>query len=265
MKEWSLRSCHILLHLEHLPLTLFSHAARCLINSWSPWQVVKRAHGSLFLCGSTMSSGPTLVQPSVQMCSRQLIASLSCVYSLCSSLCLLVLFFLCFSWHEKNKGPKLICMGMYVNEIENFVTLWLHAPTLPHRWTAGPRARGRDRGPARTSSLRSSLRPWSCYRPASCTGGGDPGRCTAWRAGANPPHSPGSAVRRAPWCISASAVGSSTRVPAPTGGCRTSPSRLPCTCMHKIHSSSAYSKSKVVTVFFSFIPFFLRGWWVILL
>ncbi|WRX17337.1 hypothetical protein QQP08_009824 [Theobroma cacao] len=86
IEEWSLRSCHIRLHREHPPpLALLLHEAKCLINSWTPWHVVYLLHGPLFFAGST-SYGPTVVHPSVQMCSRHSIASLSCKYKLCSTL-----------------------------------------------------------------------------------------------------------------------------------------------------------------------------------
>lgn len=93
IEECNRKSCHILLQRKHPPLTLLLQVTKCLIESWSPWQVKNLLHGPLFLLGS-MSYGPTLVHPSVHICSRQSMASLNCKYKLCSSLCLLVLFFL---------------------------------------------------------------------------------------------------------------------------------------------------------------------------
>lgn len=103
---WSRRSCHIRLQREHPPFTLFLHVAKWPIKSWRPWHVENLLHGPLFLVGST-SYGPTLVHPSVQMCSKHSIASLSCKYKLCSSLCFLVLFFL-YNNKKKNKNILVI-------------------------------------------------------------------------------------------------------------------------------------------------------------
>lgn len=91
--EWSLRSCHIRLQRRHPPLTLFLQVAKCLIKSCRPWHVANLLQGPLFFVGPT-SYGPTLVHPSVHMCSRHSIASLSCKYKPCSCLRLLVLFIL---------------------------------------------------------------------------------------------------------------------------------------------------------------------------
>lgn len=83
MEEWSLKSCHIRLHRTQPPLTLFLQIAKCLMECWRPSHVENLLQGALFLLGS-LSYGPTLVQPSVQICCKQSIASLSWKYKLCS-------------------------------------------------------------------------------------------------------------------------------------------------------------------------------------
>lgn len=94
MEEWSLKSCHIRLHRTQPPLTLFLQIAKCLMECWRPSHVENLLQGALFLLGS-LSYGPTLVQPSVQICCKQSIASLSWKYKLCSWRCFLVRFLLC--------------------------------------------------------------------------------------------------------------------------------------------------------------------------
>lgn len=86
--ECNLNSCHIRLHLQHPPFTLFLHVAKWRIRSWSPWQVEYLLHGFFSLLTSTWY-GPTSVHPSVHICSKHSIASESSAYNPCSSLCFL--------------------------------------------------------------------------------------------------------------------------------------------------------------------------------
>lgn len=94
MEEWSLKSCHILLHLIHPPFTLFLQFATCWIESCNPWHVENLLHGDMFLVGSLLH-GPTLMHPSVQICSKQSMASLNWIYKFCSFLRFLLLFLNC--------------------------------------------------------------------------------------------------------------------------------------------------------------------------
>lgn len=96
MEEWRRRSCHIRLHLEQPPLTLFLQVAKCLISICKPWQVENFPHGPFWAVGSR-SYGPTLVHPSVHICSKHSMASLSCRYRHLCSLLRLFCFFLCFT------------------------------------------------------------------------------------------------------------------------------------------------------------------------
>lgn len=99
MDECRRRSCHILLQLEQPPRTLFSQVAKWRIRSWRLLHVENLLQGPLFLLGS-WSHGPTLVHPSVHMCCRHSIASLSCRYRLWSFRFRILRFSLCSIKHN---------------------------------------------------------------------------------------------------------------------------------------------------------------------
>jgi len=88
--------------------------AKCLIKSWRPSHVENLLHGPRRLLLGPRSHGPTVVHPSVQMCSKHSIASLSSMNNLCSSLCLLVLFFLCTPFHNFNLNSvnRTVCLSL---------------------------------------------------------------------------------------------------------------------------------------------------------
>lgn len=161
MEACKRRSCHICLHRQQPPpWTLSSHVAKCLIRSWTPRQVENLEQG--FFVGST-SCGPTFVHPSLQMCSKHSIASLSWRYTFCSFLCLLHLFFL---YIYKQSKPQ----------INNWIELnWCNGgsgmnnwiPIRIHPWIAEFAARAKGHALAGISSPLFSRRLWSGSTPFS--------------------------------------------------------------------------------------------------
>lgn len=97
MRECSSKICHIRLHCIHPPGTLILQLEKWRTRDSSPLHAGKLQASWLAL--STLSRGPIVRHPSLQMWTRASIASCSCKYTFFSS----IFFSLsCFLWKTNN-------------------------------------------------------------------------------------------------------------------------------------------------------------------
>lgn len=110
-EEWRRKSCDILLQCVQPTGDNFRpQVAKWRMRSCSPSHVLKLVQG---LLGGRLSCGPTSVQPSVQICCRQSMASFSCLYISWAGLSLLHRFFRCAYGRSTYRNKDLFSISFF--------------------------------------------------------------------------------------------------------------------------------------------------------